>query len=257
MSRTPNRWVMLLMAMLATGACRYRYEELSRTGQPSEAGASNTGTSGSAGGNNMPEGGAPGGGGVNAMGGSQASAGSGTSGGTAGAGSDDLAGAGGDVATPGASGAGGAGPTAACSDSADCTCDELAGHTYWFCTQHLYWNDAQAHCRTAGMDLVRVDSQAENDFLVDAGTARGVFEFNNFAQIGASSQAQAGEWRWPDGTLLWQGGSNGDPVGGLYSNWDTSSPSSSGASRCSGILTSGIWQDRTCTGAEPFICESP
>lgn len=36
----------------------------------------------------------------------------------------------------------------------------------------------------------------------------------------------------------------------------TTQPSEAGASRCSGILTSGIWQDRTCTGAEPFICES-
>jgi hypothetical protein len=246
---------LLIVTLLLSGACRYRYDELSSQSQPSEAGASNSAAGGSAGASNSPEAGAPGGGGVSATGGSQANGGSSAA--SAGAGSDDQAGAGGDSATPGASGAAGAGPTPACTDSADCTCAELAGHAYWFCTQHLYWNDAQSHCQTAGMDLVRIDSQAENDFLVDTGATRGVFTFNNFAQIGASSQAQAGEWRWPDGTLLWQGGSNGDPVGGLYSNWDTMSPSGSGAARCSGILTSGIWQDRTCTGAEPFICESP
>lgn len=246
---TPLGPKLLIASLLLSGACRYRYDELSSKSQPSEAGASHTAGSGNA------EAGAPGGGGVNATGGSQASGGGSAPQG--GAGSDEQAGAGGEVATSGASGAGGAEPTPACTDSADCTCAELAGHAYWFCTQHLYWNDAQAHCQTVGMDLVHVESQTENDFLVDAGATRGVFEFNNFAQIGASSQAQAGEWRWPDGTLFWQGGSNGDPVGGLYSNWDTSSPSASGASRCSGILTSGIWQDRTCTGAEPFICESP
>jgi hypothetical protein len=107
------------------------------------------------------------------------------------------------------------------------------------------------------MTLARVDSQAENDFLVSAGMAHGVFAFNNFAQFGANDQSVAGEWRWLDGTLFWQGGSNGAVVGGAFANWDNQSPSAGGTQKCSGMLAAGTWQDRTCTGAEPFLCESP
>jgi hypothetical protein len=153
---------------------------------------------------------------------------------------------------------GGAGPVVPdCTSTAECTCDAFDGHSYWFCQTHMYWNDANTHCQTNGMTLVRIDRATENDFLLSAGTAHGVFTFNNFAQIGASDQAVGGEWRWADGTLFWQGGSGGKLVPGFYANWDGQSPSASGAQQCSGLLVSGLWQDRSCTAEEPFICESP
>jgi hypothetical protein len=107
------------------------------------------------------------------------------------------------------------------------------------------------------MSLVRIDGASENDWLRATGSADGVFALNDYALIGASDQAVAGEWRWPDGTLFWQGGSNGAAVNGLYENWDLSSPSSSGVQECSVLFSGGLWQDHTCGDSQPFICESP
>ena len=106
------------------------------------------------------------------------------------------------------------------------------------------------------MQLVRIDSQLENDYLLSTGMTSGVFTLNGFAQIGANDRAVAGEWRWVDGEQFWQGGANGAPVGGLFSSWLASSPSASGVQQCSGLLDTGNWQVRSCTAVVPFICES-
>ena len=139
----------------------------------------------------------------------------------------------------------------------DCSCASNAGHDYWFCTAAKAWDAAEAHCQTQAMHLVRIDSQLENDFLVSTGFVSGVFNLNGFAQIGANDRAVAGEWRWVDGEQFWQGGANGAPVGGLFSNWLILSPSSSGVQECTGLLATGNWQVRSCTAVVPFICESP
>jgi hypothetical protein len=107
------------------------------------------------------------------------------------------------------------------------------------------------------MSLVRIDDSTENDWLRATGSSDGVFVLNDYALIGASDQAVAGEWRWSDGTLFWQGGSSGAAVNGLYENWDLSSPSSSGTQECSVLFSGGLWQDHTCSDTQPFICESP
>jgi hypothetical protein len=232
----------LLLLTLLPFACRVRYDELEAQAAAG-ASASNGGAS-SFGGAEISQAGSNGG-----TAGTDNSAGA-----TATAGASALGGAGGDATTTGGTSATG-GNSTTCESSADCACDALDGHDYWFCTQHLYWGDAEAHCESAGMFLVRIDSQAENDWLMATGTGHGVFEFNDFAQIGANDQAVAGEWRWPDGTLFWQGGANGKAVGGAYASWDASAPSASGVQKCSGTLGDGLWQDRSCTAAEPFICE--
>jgi hypothetical protein len=231
---------LLLLTLLPFG-CRVRYEELQALGVAGASASQGVGGMGAA-----------------AVGGADTSR-AGSNGAAAGidnaAGATDTAGAASSGGADGSSGNGTGGSSATCESTADCACDALDGHDYWFCAQHLYWGDAEAHCESAGMLLVRIDSQAENDWLGATGTAHGVFEFNDFAQIGASDSAVAGEWRWPDGTLFWQGAANGNVVGSGYASWDASSPSASGVQRCSGTLGSGLWQDRSCTGAQPFICE--
>ena len=99
--------------------------------------------------------------------------------------------------------------------------------------------------------------QAENDFLASEGTPRGVFAYDGFAQSGASDQATQGMWLWFDGAQFWQGASNGMPVGGLYAHWASASPSGNGNKPCSGMLSVGTWQDRSCTALDSFICEAP
>jgi hypothetical protein len=107
------------------------------------------------------------------------------------------------------------------------------------------------------MHLVRIDSQAENDFLVQRGALNGVFSVNGFAQIGISDQALDGEWRWVDGTQAWAGDTSGGPVNGAFNNWLATSPSASTVKNCAGLLTAGTWQDRSCTAVVSSICESP
>jgi len=166
-----------------------------------------------------------------------------------------VLGDGGAAGAAGAAGAGGNPP--ACAATADCSCASLQGHSYWFCANLANYATAEAQCETQAMHLVRIDSKAEGDFLTREGTPRMVFSSDGFALIGASDQAQAGQWRWVDGTLFWQGGGAGAAVGGLYANWFTASPSASGAKQCAGILILGSWQDRSCTALESFICEGP
>lgn len=253
-SQAPRRLLssLLLAGLLVGASCRLNYEEqaLALAGSSSGGNGTPNGGSSSTQAGESQAAGAPDG----PLAGS--SSGGGASGGaTGGAGSSAL----GDAGAPPIAGAGGADPNTAieCADQAACSCASLAGHGYWFCTSTLTWSDAQAACETQGMHLVRIDSQLENDFLVSTGGPFGVFALNGFAQIGANDLALAGEWRWVDGTLFWQGGPTGAAVDGLFSNWLASSPSSSGVQQCSGILSSGKWQVRSCTAVVPFICEGP
>lgn len=154
-------------------------------------------------------------------------------------------------------GAAGSANAPACTTTSDCACASFQGHDYWFCKPLLNFVAAEQHCETQSMHLVRIDSAPENDFLVATGTTGGVFVNNGFAQIGANDRAVGGEWRWLDGTLFWQGGSGGTAVGGAFTQWLASSPSSQGAQQCSGLLDTGKWQDRSCTALNSFICEAP
>jgi hypothetical protein len=145
----------------------------------------------------------------------------------------------------------------ACSDTADCTCASLEGHSYWFCGGVLDWPESEAHCQTQSMHLVRVDSMQENDFLVQTGTTLGLFDYSGYIRIGADDQAVLGEWLWTDGTQFWQGGGTGMAVGGLYTNWVSGSPSLNGTRQCGALLPTGLWQDRSCKFVATFVCEAP
>jgi hypothetical protein len=107
------------------------------------------------------------------------------------------------------------------------------------------------------MHLVRVDSSVENNFLVSTGTTYGVFAYSGAVRIGGSDQAVMGDWRWIDGTLFWQGGPAGTAPNGVFTNWETASPSTSGTRQCAALLPTGTWQDRACKFVSPFICEAP
>lgn len=240
----------LLAGSLAPAGCRVGYDELGASGS---AGTSASSGGNPGGGQSASAGQAPVGGSNDSPGGAAVSGGDSST-----AGEPSAAGALGEAGSIGAGGEGGAGPTPpACAATTDCSCASNAGHAYWFCKGALDADGAQAHCQTQAMQLVRIDSQLENDFLVSSGVAIGVFALNGFAQIGANDRAVAGEWRWTDGELFWLGGPTGAPVAGLFSNWLASSPSASGIQQCSGLLDTGKWQVRSCTAVVPFVCESP
>lgn len=229
-------------------------------GRPAIVGAAGTGGEGGTSdgsGGNVNGGGDThtGGGGMTTTGGAGAGGNGGTNaGGTAAAGGGGVGQAGTGGSNPGG---GGSGSPIACMNTANCTCETNAGHSYWFCTSLVVWNDAQLRCESAGMDLVRIDDDTENGWLVTTATADGVFDTTQFVLIGASDPDSTGSWAWVDGEVFWQGGSTGSAVNGLYANWSRGNPSVAGTGRCSGMFDSGLWSTRVCTDARPFICEQP
>jgi hypothetical protein len=233
----------LIVVAFSLANCRYGYQELD---SPGMAGSTTGGLAGASSGGDMPSAGT-----VHATGGeAQVSGSGGTTGGQA-------SGTGGQPAGTAGAGEAGAGGEVGCTSTLDCNCATLSGHDYWFCRNALTWLDAEAYCETQSMHLVSIDTQAENDFLGSTGATFSVFALNGFAFIGASDRAVAGEWRWVDGTLFWQGGPAGVAVADRFSQWAASSPSDSGIQQCAGLLDTGEWQVRSCTAVVPFICESP
>jgi hypothetical protein len=147
-------------------------------------------------------------------------------------------------------------PSAQCVDSADCTCASFGGRDYWFCTTELGTDDAMAHCQSVGMQLVRIDDAAENDWLVTTGAAAGVFEATGaIALIGANEREVEEQWAWPDGEVFWSGDSRGAPVNGLYSSWSNQHPGGA-VTHCSAMVDNGLWVAVGCTTAKPFICQA-
>jgi hypothetical protein len=108
------------------------------------------------------------------------------------------------------------------------------------------------------MDLVRIDSDAENTWIANTCIAHMMLNKpNTFAYLGASDAAQEGTWQWMDGTVFWIGDSTGSSVGGLYSNWRASNPVISTSSNCAMMRPDGTWQDRSCDATAFSVCRSP
>jgi hypothetical protein len=137
--------------------------------------------------------------------------------------------------------------------NATCDCDAFQGREYRFCREVVTFDQGAAACQVAGMTLIRVDSAEENTWLLDEFTARGLFlDIRTLVFLGGTDGAVEGEWRWPDGTLFWDGA----PVGGLYNSW--MSPPSGARSDCLGMHPDGYWVARTCNSANvTYACEGP
>jgi len=114
------------------------------------------------------------------------------------------------------------------------------------------------------MDLVRIDSQAENDFLYTfafGGTRRAE------VWVGGNDLTAEGDWQWADGTSFWSGTASpvGGPVGGAYTHWyDPGEPNDqNGALNAEGDclafieLQQGSWIDQGCNYFRRYICETP
>lgn len=201
--------------------------------RPSNGGTSNAGSAG-AGAGESPGDAGMGGAGANADGGDGGSFGN----------------AGGEPGTGGSTGVGGAGGTVSTGGTGGVApgCS-LSGTTYATCSAGATHDDATATCESMGMRLIRVDSQAENDWLATAVT-------NSW--IGATDLAVEGEWRWDDGTLFWLGDDTGSAQNGLYNAWNILSPAASPpASDCARMnSTRREWIAVLCPTVVPFVCEA-
>ena len=100
------------------------------------------------------------------------------------------------------------------------------GHFYrYIASQGIWWSAARNQAAAMTYNglrgyLATITSQIENDFIWDK--TKGV------GWIGASDEGAEGVWRWvtgPEaGTQFWQGNGSGNPVNGMYSNWNTGEP---------------------------------
>jgi hypothetical protein len=189
-------------------------------------------------------GGVSGTGGASGFGGASGTGGVSGTGGTA-AGSGGTAGAAGSASDAGPDG------------SIPCPSMSFGGHLYLFCDGTLDWPAARTACEARGTRLVRIDDDAENNWVV-ANATFGPTSQRLGIWIGGYEPTADGDWRWTDGDAFWLGQANGVPVGGLYTNWDRREPNNAvGPEACASIpLNVTTWYDYDCTDPQYFVCEA-
>jgi MYXO-CTERM domain-containing protein len=130
------------------------------------------------------------------------------------------------------------------------------GHWYELNKTLLNWNDAETAAESQGGYLATITSSAENAFAssITAG-------FDLLVWLGGSDAGHEGDWYWETGpeagTQFWEGGKDGNPVGGAYTNWASEEPNNAffGEDYLAMWSTFGIllpddnWND---AGNEPF-----
>lgn len=133
-----------------------------------------------------------------------------------------------------------------------CSSESYAGHDYLFCKTPRSWDLARADCHDAGMDLVTINSSAENTFV------RSKLWLLTSAWTGATDAEAEGQWSWAaDGAAFWKGGPAGAPVGGAYATWAILQPDNLLNQDCGRIAQlDGKWSDDSCLGLQGYVCES-
>ena len=113
---------------------------------------------------------------------------------------------------------------------------EFGGHTYKIIATPATWEEASAaaaEMQLAGQQgyLARINSARENNAILDAVMAHlseaqlaaslaADGSDTPFIWLGGSDKAREGQWVWSDnGDQFWEGDFNGNPVGGLFTNW--------------------------------------
>lgn len=179
---------------------------------------------------------------------------------------------------------------ARCADAntGDCTCMESAGRTYLFCPTAQNWGAARAVCRALDMDLVIIESDAENAFIAgNVGNAGGWIGASDkganpsnsspFCPGTCNKGGDEGTWKWVAPTSNQERGvtfceasmssATCTAKDGAYVSWAPNEPSNSGGCTaltftcatgedCAQIRSDGFWDDKACTATAPFICES-
>ncbi|NXC48108.1 CL17A protein, partial [Penelope pileata] len=116
---------------------------------------------------------------------------------------------------------------------------QFAKTCYFFSTEKKSWVDARASCVRLGGQLAVIDSEEENKFL-----ANNIMETRVF-WLGLSDMHKEGDWQWLDGQPL------------SLPFWRSGEPNNVGehGEDCATMSASGLWNDATCSNAEPWICE--
>ena len=132
-----------------------------------------------------------------------------------------------------------------------CESAQHEGHVYVFCDAQLPWSAARASCQELSLDLVIIESEAENTFVASHLPAN--------SWIGASDAATEGTFTWVSP------GSDAAGSAVTFTSWAPAVPDNCGGlfgqQDCVRLSKDGSWDDSDCgggcfEGTFAFVCES-
>jgi hypothetical protein len=131
-----------------------------------------------------------------------------------------------------------------------------SGHSYFFSDAPVSWVDARAVCTRFGFDLVSIDTEAENAWLVSVLPERADLMV---WWIGLRDAQGDSMWTWSNGSMS------------TFVNWAPGEPNYPGYQNCAQLVMqpgmqypsgtpAGVWNNSFCMGVGmwalcPFVCE--
>ena len=130
-----------------------------------------------------------------------------------------------------------------------CTGTTRDGISYMACTVSSSFDQAEARCQMQRMHLVKIDSSAENNFVIQLAQTLG-----SYVWTGGSNRLVDAAFAWPDGSAFFR---DGTPVEGVYQNFGTGQPVADAARGCVQIHSDspGAWSNTRCSDTLQFVCE--
>ncbi len=123
-----------------------------------------------------------------------------------------------------------------------CALGLLADHAYAYCPGPLTFAEARTSCMGFGGDLVKIDDQAEQDFLLGQPLPAAPTVY-----IGLSDEAVEGAFVWVF-----------DDSAPAFTAWGMGEPNDAlDGEDCTQLaVAAGTWNDIACTTASAFVCEA-
>jgi hypothetical protein len=125
-----------------------------------------------------------------------------------------------------------------------CPCEPMGTEDgfYAICEEEMAADEALDLCRYAGMELVKLESLAEQNALADLLNPFGISRWF----IGLNDRDIEDEWVWSDGSEL------------IWSRWNSGEPNDWGDGEdCVEFRsTQDSWNDIACSQAHAFVCEA-
>ncbi|XP_063406023.1 CD209 antigen-like protein E [Mytilus trossulus] len=118
----------------------------------------------------------------------------------------------------------------------------FSGHCYWFVYRNVTWNIAKKNCQQKGGYLAKVDSGAENSWLISKLQAE--------VWIGLNDIETEGQWRWTS-----------DNTGISSSYWQYPEPNGERTENCVNFCKKTCqqkaygWNDLPCDYPTGYVCE--